>query len=63
MKIIVNLSVPVVQYQSDLFIPSTMKVRDLVTLLTGSVQEASTKFYPVTGNEVLCHHESGLVLN
>lgn len=63
MKIIVSLSVPVVQFKTDLFIPSKMKAGDLISLLTGSMQEASGKFYPVTGQEVLCHEESGLVLN
>lgn len=63
MKIIVSLSVPVVRFRTDVFVPSKMKAKDLVRLFSESIQEASSKFYPVTGQEVLCHLESGLVLN
>lgn len=63
MKIIIHLSVPVIQYQSDLQIPASMKVGDLIQILTSSIHEASSKFYPVTGQEVLCHLETHCVLN
>lgn len=63
MKILVNVAVPAINENYDMFIPDCIGIRELIALIAQAVEEASSKKYVSSGNELLCHKRKNMLLS
>lgn len=61
-KLIINLKVPAICEQYEIWIPISIKIDDLVKLLAESVRELSKERYICTNEELLCFERKKIVL-
>lgn len=62
MKLLINLSVPAVSGHYDLLIPNSLRIQEIIWLISEVVEELSDYLYAPTGDEVLCLKERNLIL-
>lgn len=61
-KKLVNLEIPSLGENYDMFIPEYMYVGDLLKLLIQAVKDLTENRYVSSGGELLCIRESGSIL-
>ena len=62
MKILVNLYVPAIGEGYDILVPNFMKIRSVVSLIAGTVENLSDHLYVSSGEECLCSAEKNILL-
>ena len=61
-KILVSLNVPSVFLRVDLYIPTFLKVSEIIPMLIEAVKEITNSHYYSSGVEVLCSEEKNIIL-
>lgn len=61
-KVLINLFVPAIGEYFDVFVPDSLLIKDVCTLLGDSIQELSNKQYISSGEEVLCSLDKKQIL-
>ena len=62
MKILVNVYVPVIAEKYDVLIPDSLRIKSIVSLIAGTVEELSKNLYVASGEECLCSVEQNILL-
>lgn len=62
MNILVNIIVPSIASDYDVFLPKCVQIRDIIPLITSAVYELSSAKFIASGEEVLCYKERNLLL-
>ena len=62
MKLLVNVYIPAVSKQYDIWVPTSLRVRTVVSLIAQTIEELSNHLYVASGNENLCSVEKNILL-
>ena len=62
MKILVNVRIPSISQEYDVFIPSSLRIKRVIPLLAKTVEDLSNHIYVSSGNESLCSVEKNMLL-
>ena len=62
MKVLVNVRVPAVSIQYDIFIPDSLQVQAAAALIASAAEELSSNVYVPSGVECLCSIEKNMRL-
>lgn len=60
MKILVNLQIPAISRDFDIFVPTSLKVRNIISLLAYAAGELSGREYVMSGMERLYSFEKNI---
>ena len=63
MKILVNVTVPAISEQYDILLPDSLKIKNLIPLIAGAVEETSNHLFVSSGYEILCSIENNIRLD
>ena len=61
-RVLVTLVVPSLGEQYDVFLPSFLKVKELIPLLAEALTEITGNRYVISGDEILCSDKQNAVL-
>lgn len=62
MKILLNLRVPAIKKEFDMFVPDDLRIKVVTTLIAQSIEELSNHQFVSSGNECICSMEKDIVL-
>ena len=62
MKILVNITVPAISEQYDIFVPTNVRIKIIASLVANTVEELSDHRYVASGSECLCSLEKNILL-
>ncbi len=62
-KTLINLYVPSIKEEYDIFVPMNIQIADLMAALTEGVRSMSNERYSISGDEVLVRTEPNAVLD
>lgn len=62
MKILVNVSIPAISENYDIWVPATLRVRTIASLIAEAVEGLSNHLYVASGKECLCSVEKNIQL-
>ena len=62
MKLLVNVHIPAISESYDILIPDTLRIKAVVTLIAGAVEDLSNHLYVASGEECLCSVEKNIML-
>lgn len=62
-KVLVQVFVPVIDTQYDVFIPNTSQMSEVLELLKKAVTDLSDGHYVPTGETAICYRENGAIIN
>ena len=62
-NVLIRLEVPVISKAYDVWIPSFLKVQELIPLLIDALEELSGQLYKSSGNEFLCYCKHEFILS
>lgn len=62
-KILVEVYLPAANKSYDVYIPLKTKFYEVILLLEGTFTEISGGYFSAKENSVLCHRETGTILN
>lgn len=61
-KILIHLSVPIIQQGFDMYIPVSLPMQELTGLLARAVENNTDGAYVSSGNEIVCIKEKNEIL-
>lgn len=61
-KIIIHLIIPAISQEYDLYIPTTISIKELTDLMVRAVKEITNNLYVSSGKEFLCLKEKNILL-
>lgn len=61
-KLIIHLIIPAITQEYDMYIPTSVSIRELTELIVRAVKEITNNFYVSSGSEILCLKERNLML-
>lgn len=62
MKILVNVYVPAIEERYDILVPDFMRIKSVISLIAGTVENLSDRLYVSSGEECLCSAEKNILL-
>ncbi len=62
MKLLLNISIPAIGENYDIFVPSNLRIRSVITLIADACETLSNHLYVSSGEERLCSVEKNIVL-
>lgn len=62
MKLLVSVHVPSISERYDILVPNDVRIKNIISLLAGTVEELSDHRYVVSGEECLCSAEKNILL-
>ena len=62
MKLLIKVSIPAIGEHYDILVPSNMRIKSIVSLITGTVEKLSDYRYAASGRENLCAAERNILL-
>jgi len=62
-KVLIDLEIPSIGEHHDVFLPLDVKVSDIISLLSGSVNDLVVSEYVASGQEFLCYKEKNIIFD
>lgn len=62
MKLLLNIRIPSISESYDMLVPSDMRIKSIVSLIAGAVENLSNHMYVSSGEECLCSVEKNILL-
>ncbi len=62
-KILVEVFVPITEKKYDIFIPSTIKISELIYLIGSALSNISQGLFIMNRETILCFKENGVILD
>lgn len=62
MKILINVYIPAISASYDILVPQGLRIRQVITLIAGTVENLSNHLYVASGKECLCSAEKNILL-
>lgn len=63
MKLLLNVFIPAIDENYDMFIPDNLTIGEIVPLVSDIVNELSNGRFSLTGEEIFCYAEKSIPLN
>lgn len=62
MKLLISVFVPAISEKYDILVPTSLRIKSVVSLIAESVEELSNHLYVASGEECLCSVEKEILL-
>lgn len=62
MKLLLNIRIPSISESYDMLVPNDMRIKSIVSLIVGAVENLSNHMYVSSGEECLCSVEKNILL-
>lgn len=60
MKLLLNIYIPAIGQQYDILVPDSLRVKNVISLVAGTVEQLSNHLYISSGEECLCSVEKNI---
>ena len=62
MKLLLNIFIPAIGERYDILVPMNLRIKTVVSLIAGTIEDLSDHRYVASGEECLCSVEKNILL-